>query len=167
LGELAAYAVQARFDALTAAIALCHDIEASGATPADLEARWNSVQNLPDAWKTRLEARVRAAGSNSGSLSAPPSASKSGAKSSESLPEMLLRLEVACGIDSPAEFLADRRRLRLHALKDAMEGRRAVVNTPQDVERWLLGAAATPRPDESSRERLARIIAAVRQQQRK
>jgi hypothetical protein len=167
LGELAAYAVQARFDALTAAIALCHDIETSGAPPADLEARWNSVQNLPDAWKTRLEARFRAAGSNSGPLSAPPSASKSGTKSSEGLPEMLLKLELACGIDSPAEFLADRRRLKLHALKDAMEGRRAVVNTPQDVERWLLDAAATPRPDESSRERLARIIAAVRQQQRK
>jgi hypothetical protein len=167
VGELAAYALQARFDALIAAIALCDDIETSGAQPADLEARWNAAQNLPDAWKTGLEARFRAAGSNSGPLSAPPSASKSGARSSESLPELLLKLEVACGIDSPAEFLADRRRLKLRALKDAMEARRAVASTPQDVERWLLDAAATPRPDESSRERLAKIIAAVRQQQRK
>jgi hypothetical protein len=48
-----------------------------------------------------------------------------------------------------------------------MENRRPVASTPQDVERRLLDAAATPRPDESSRARLAKIIAAVRQQQRK
>ncbi|OGA71112.1 MAG: hypothetical protein A3G81_13075 [Betaproteobacteria bacterium RIFCSPLOWO2_12_FULL_65_14] len=151
LGELAAHAAQARFDALTAAMALCDELETSEAPPADLEARWNALQDLPDAWKASLEARFRAAGS----------------KSSESLPDLLLKLELACGIDSPAEFLADRRRLKLHALKDAMESRRPVVNTPQDLERWLLDAAARPRPDESSRARLAAIIAAVRQQQRK
>jgi hypothetical protein len=148
LGELAASAAQARFDALIAAMALCHDMETSGAPPADLEARWNALQDLPDAWKTRLEARFRAAGS----------------QSSESLPDLLLKLEIACGIDSPAEFLAERQRLKLLALKHAMENRRAVVNTPQDLERWLLDAVATPRPDESSRARLAAIIAAVRQQ---
>jgi len=151
LGDLAAHAAQARFDALTAAIALCDELEASEAPPADLEARWNALQDLPEAWKTKLEARFRAAG----------------AKSGESLPDLLLKLELACGIDSPAEFLAERQRLKLLALKHAMESRHPVVNTPQDVERWLLDAAATPRPDESSRARLAAIIAAVRQQQRK
>jgi hypothetical protein len=47
-----------------------------------------------------------------------------------------------------------------------MENRRTVLSTPQDLERWLLAAAATPRPDQPSRERLAKIIAAVRLQQR-
>ena len=41
----------------------------------------------------------------------------------------------------------------------------ALEVTPQDLEAWLLDAAATPRPDEASRARLAAIIAAVRQQQ--
>jgi hypothetical protein len=50
----------------------------------------------------------------------------------------------------------------MRALKDAMEGRRAGVSTPADIERWLLDAAAAPRPDEVSRERLEKIIAAVR-----
>lgn len=152
LGELAASALHARFDALTAAMALCHEIETSDPPPVDLEARWNAFQHLPEAWKTSLEARFRAAGS----------------KSSASLPDLLLKLEIACGIDSPPEFLAERRRLKLHALKEAMESRRpAVASTPQELERWLLDAAATPRPDESSRARLAAIIAAMRQQQRK
>jgi hypothetical protein len=151
LGELAASALHARFDALTAAIALCNEIETSDPPPADLEARWNTLQDLPEAWKTRLEARFRAAG----------------AKSGASLPDLLLKLEIACGIDSPPEFLADRRLLKLLALKHAMESRRPAANTPQDLERWLLDAAATPRPDDSSRARLAAIVAAMRQQQRK
>jgi len=166
LGELAAYASQARFDALIAAMALCHEREISGEQAADLEARWNAVENLPDAWKNRLEARFRGGGSQSGPQSGSPAGSKSGAKSSESLPDILLNLEVACGIESPAEFLAARQHLKLRALKTAMEGRRAIVTTPQDIERWLLDAAATPRPDESSRERLAKIIAAVRLRRR-
>jgi hypothetical protein len=78
------------------------------------------------------------------------------------LPELLLNLEVACGIDSPEEFLAARQHLKLRALKNAMEGRQANITPPADIERWLLDAAAAPRPDEISRERLTRVIAAVR-----
>ncbi|OFZ87322.1 MAG: hypothetical protein A3I62_05045, partial [Betaproteobacteria bacterium RIFCSPLOWO2_02_FULL_62_79] len=144
LGELAAYASQARFDALIAAMALCHEREISGEQAADLEARWNAVENLPDAWKARLEARFRGVGSQPGPQSSSPTGSKSGAKSSESLPDILLNLEVACGIESPAEFLAARQHLKLRALKNAMEGRRAIVTTPEDIERWLVDAAATP-----------------------
>jgi hypothetical protein len=151
LDELAASALHARFDALSAAIALCHEVETSEVPPADLEARWSALRDLPEAWKTRLEARLRA----------------TGAKSSESLRDLLLKLELACGIDSPPECLAERQRLKLLALKHAMESRRPAANTPQDLERWLLDAAATARPDDSSRARLAAIIAAMRQQQRK
>ncbi len=83
-------------------------------------------------------------------------------KRGESLPDTLLNLEVACGIESPGEFLAARQHLKIRALKSAMEARQTTVTTPADIERWLLDAAATPRPDEVSRERLAKIIAAVR-----
>ena len=155
LGEIAAYAAQARFDALIAAMTLCHERETAGEPAADLEARWNAIEGLPDAWKPKLEARFGGSGS------------KSGAKPGETLPEILLNLEVACGIESPPDFLADRQQLKLRTLKAAMEARRPIVTTPEDIERWLLDAAATPNPDESSRERLAKIIAAMRLRQRK
>jgi hypothetical protein len=70
---------------------------------------------------------------------------------------------MACGIDSPPEFAAQRQRLKLLALKHAMESRRPGAGTPQDLESLLIEAAAAPRPDEASRARLAAIIAAVRQ----
>ena len=150
LGELAARASQARFDALITAMALCNERESSGEPAADLEDRWNALESLPDAWKAKLETRFRGAGP------------QSDAESSGSLPDILLNLEVACGVESPAEFAAARQRLKLLALKNAMEGRRGAVTAPEDVERWLLDAATAPRPDELSRERLAKIIAAVR-----
>jgi hypothetical protein len=65
-------------------------------------------------------------------------------------------------LDSPPEFEAARRQLKMNALKFAMENRRSGAATPEDVERWLLQAAATPRPDELARTRLEKIIAAVR-----
>jgi hypothetical protein len=77
------------------------------------------------------------------------------------LPDTLLHLEVACGIDSPSEFSAARRQLKLLALKTAMEERRAAVATPADIERRLLEAASTARPDDLSRARLEKIIAAL------
>jgi DNA repair protein SbcC/Rad50 len=139
----AASIAQGRFDALLAAMALCDEVEADA--PADLEARWNAIEHFPDSWRKRLEARLR--GSDPGSAN---------------LRDSLLRLEMACGLESPPELHADRQRLKLLALKEAMENRRGGASTPQDIERWLLDAAATPRPDVSSRERLSRIIAALR-----
>jgi hypothetical protein len=153
LAEVATHAAQARYDALIVTMALCGEREAvqdSGRAltdeeTADLESRWNAVENLPADWKAGLEARFR-----------------SGKTPGGSLPDTLLNLEVALGIESPAEFLAARQRLKILALKTAMEGRQATVTSPAEIERWLLDAAATPRPDEMSRERLAKIIAAVR-----
>ena len=58
-----------------------------------------------------------------------------------------------------AEFTAARRRLKMQALKIAMENRRPDAGAaPADIERWLLDAASTPRPDELSRARLEQII---------
>jgi hypothetical protein len=174
LGELAVHAAQARFDALIATMALCHEREAAAVSgreiaaeqATDLEAHWNAIEYLPDAWKAKLDARFREGGlSEPGPQSSSPPGSKSGAKSGEGLPDILLNLEVACGIESPDEFLAARQHLKLRALKSAMEGRQATATTPADIERWLLDAAATPRPDQASRERLAKIIAAVRLRQ--
>jgi hypothetical protein len=168
LGELATHAAQARYDALIAKMALCDerekllDAQDSNGTLSeeqaiDLESRWNAVEHLPDAWKSKLDARCSGAGA---SAAAP--AAKPGKHADENVLDILLNLEVACGMDTPAEFLAARQHLKIRALKNAMEGRQTALTTPADIERWLLDAAAHPRPDDSSRVRLAKIIAAVR-----
>ena len=168
LGELAAVASQARYDALIAKMALCDERErlldaedSNGTVPEDvavsLEARWNAIEDFPEAWRSKLDARFAGVG-----LSAAAPAAKSGKSAAETLPDLLLNLEVSCGLESPAEFQADRQLLKLRALKDAMEGRQNTATTASDIERWLLDAAAYARPDETSRERLAKIVAAVR-----
>ncbi|HKA57325.1 MAG TPA: hypothetical protein VKD28_01815, partial [Gemmatimonadales bacterium] len=156
LGELAAHAAQARYDALIAKMELCREREAArdagrvmtDEETAELEARWNAVDDLPDTWNARVEARFRADTNE---------APRTG------LPDLLLDLEATLGIESPAEFSAARQRLKLLALKAAMESRQAAAATSAaEIERRLLDAAATPRPDEVSRKRLAKIVAAVR-----
>ena len=170
LGELAVHASQARFDALIAKMALCHDREiaqdSDGAITdektADLEARWIAIEHLPEAWKAKLDARFRGISASAESASSAPSNSKAAKATVESLPDILLNLEVACSVDTPSDFLAARQHLKIRALKNAMEGRQNTVTTPADIERWMLDAAACPRPDALSRERLAKIIAVVR-----
>ena len=168
LGELATHAAQARYVALIAKMALCDEREKlleardsngtlSEEQAVDLETRWNAIEHFPDAWKSKLDARF----SGTGAFAVAPAA-KPGKNAGESLPDILLNLEVACVIDTPAEFLAARQYLKIRALKNVMEGRQTVATTPADIERWLLDAAAHPCPDQSSRERLAKIIAAVR-----
>ncbi|HTD91142.1 MAG TPA: hypothetical protein VK663_10800, partial [Burkholderiales bacterium] len=154
------------YDALITKIALCEEremlLDASDSNgtlseerAADMEARWHAIENFPEAWKAKLDARFAG-------VALPAAAVKAGKNAVEGLPEMLLNLEVACGIDSPAEFLAARQHLKILALKNAMEGRQATMTTPADIERWMLDAAAYPRADAASRERLLKIIAAVR-----
>ncbi|HEV8111093.1 MAG TPA: hypothetical protein VGP97_26580, partial [Burkholderiales bacterium] len=136
----------ARYDALLAAMRLCDEREAGSEPSPDLESRWGALTDLPPAWKTAMDARFN------GTLPAkrPP------------LPDTLLSLEAACDIDSPAEFAAARRQLKMNALKFAMENRRPHAGaSPADIERWLLEASSTPRPDDTSRARLEKIIAAV------
>jgi hypothetical protein len=145
LRELAERAAQARYDALLAAMRLCDEREASPDS-GDLEARWSALTDLPGAWKTAMDARFHG---------------KSAAKP-QALPDTLLNLEVGLSLDSPPEFEAARRQLKMNALKFAMENRRPSATTPADIERWLLEAAATPRPDELSRARLEKIITADR-----
>jgi hypothetical protein len=155
LGEIAARASQARFDALVAMMELCREREEAADSgralteeqASELEARWNAVEDIPEAWKSRLEARFRSDADKA------PAADLAG---------LLLNLEADLGIESPAEFSAARQRLKLLALKAAMEGRQAVATPGAEIERRLLDAAATPRPDETSRERLAKIVAAIR-----
>jgi DNA repair protein SbcC/Rad50 len=166
LEELAQRVSQARFDDLITAMGLCHEREIASDShrigageAADLETRWNAISNLPDAWKAPLEARFR--GMSARATNALPAA-PSGETADASMLDALLNLEAACGIDSPSDFRAARQHLKMRALKSAMEARQSPANTPADIERWLLEIAAYPRPDERSRDRLAKIIATLR-----
>jgi len=146
LRAIAERAALARYDALLAAMRICDEREA-GADSPDLESRWSALADLPAPWKTAMDARYK----GTPPAKRPP------------LPDTLLSLEAACDIDSPAEFAAARRQLKMNALKFAMENRRPDAGaSPADIERWLLEAASTPRPDETSRSRLEKIIAAIK-----
>ena len=159
IGELATHAAQARYEALLTAMALCAERESADASSDDLEARWNAIAAFPEPWKAMLETRFH--GSQPTPAMAPPTA-KANKSSAETLPDILLNLEVACSIESPEDFHAARQRLKILALKNAMEGRQTTATTPADIERWLLAAAAHPCPDDVSRERLLKIVTAVR-----
>src|SRR5262245_56165121 len=145
LRAIAERAALARYDALLAAMRICDEREASPDSP-DLEARWSALTDLPPAWKNAMDARFN----GTTPAKRPP------------LPDTLLSLEAALSIDSPAEFSAARRALKMQALKVAMENRRPDAGaSPADIERWLLEASSTPRPDDTSRARLEKVIAAL------
>lgn len=174
ISELTAHAAQARYDALIEKMALCDEREKLLDAPdsngtlseeqaSDLEARWNAVTQFPEPWKPKLDARFAGLMVGVGvGVGATSPAAKSSKDAKLGLPDVLLNLEVACSIESPAEFAAARQHLKILALKNAMEGRQTTATTPADIERWMLDAAAWARPDETSRARLAKIIAAVR-----
>ena len=145
LRAIAERAALARYDALLAAMRICDEREASPDSP-DLEARWSALSDLPAPWKAAMDARFN----GTTPAKRPP------------LADTLLNLEAALSIESPAEFSAARRALKMQALKVAMENRRPDAGaSPADIERWLLEASSTPRPDDTSRARLEKIIAAV------
>src|SRR6185295_18447025 len=99
LRELAERAAQARYEALLAAMHICDKREASPDSP-ELEVRWSALADLPAAWKTAMDARFQG---------------KSAAKP-QALLGTLLNLEVALSLDSPPEFEAARRQLKMNAL---------------------------------------------------
>ena len=145
LRAIAERAALARYDALLAAMRLCDEREAT-ADASDLDERWNALTDLPAPWKAAMEARFK----GTPPTKRPP------------ITDTLLNLEAACDIDSPADFAAARRQLKMNALKFAMENRRPDAGASAgDIERWLLDASSTARPDDVSRARLEKIIAAV------
>jgi DNA repair protein SbcC/Rad50 len=158
LRELTHSASQARFDALVAAMALCSERErlrnsdhaVSAEQLSDLETRWNSIVDLPKAWKTSMDARFRDTGGNGNSPDA-------------TTLEALLKLEVDCSIESPNEFLAARQQLKIRALKTALEGRQ-VDRASIGREDLMLQVAACPYLDDQSSTRLAKVIAVMRRE---
>jgi hypothetical protein len=156
---LAGYAQRgwhATCDALVTKLALCEAMEREGRTAeskATIEQRWAGLPVLPVAWEQTLARRASLIGAAQGG-SSPITASTD---------DLLLQLEAALQLDSPSEFQAARRELKLRAMKAALEGRQSVASTALAPDQLLAAALGRTALDDVQRERLARVIAAVRE----
>jgi len=144
-------------DALDAKRAICVEVEAA-AVPDDVTARWAAIAPLPPVWEKPLSARLEAA------------QNKDDAEIDEELEEerledaaaLILRLEAALDLESPAAFQAARRDLKLRAMKAAIEARQAATTTNADIERLIGEVLAEPRMDATSAGRINTILSALR-----
>ena len=176
VSELTLHLAQARYDALLAGLLICEssaqtltDTQSAEASLPTLAAEsFDGLTDLPNHWKKALLTR---AGLSSAAVVLDPSARgtpvlapKRGPEKSgqEALLDGLLQLEVACGIDSPADFLAARQQLKMRALKNAMEARQTTVVTAADIDRWLMLAVEIKSSDALCLERLQRVIQAMK-----
>jgi len=144
-------------DALVAKLDLCEALEneaSSAQTQATLAPRWAEQPALPAAWEQALARRASLNGVANGE----------GARVGVPADELLLQLELALQLDSPPAFEGARRALKLQAMKAALEGRpSAAAATPLTPDQWLAAALGRTALDESQRQRLRQVIAALRE----
>jgi DNA repair protein SbcC/Rad50 len=144
---------QATCDALLARIAQCDALEPDSdpaAARAGFDAGGSAPLVLPPAWEQALAHRRttgRAADAADGAWA----------------DEALLQLEAALQLDSPPEFQAARRELKLRALKYALEGRPSGAAGPRTAQAWLAAALERTPRDPVQRERLRRVVAGWRE----
>lgn len=142
-------------DALEAKLAMCEELErgaASAETRAAIEQRWTALPALQPAWEQALAQRASL-------VSAPQSGSS---RIPASTDDLLMQLEAAFQLDSPPEFQAARREMRLQAMKAALEGRQSVASAPLAPDQLLAAALGRTPLDGPQRERLGKVIAAMR-----
>jgi exonuclease SbcC len=142
-------------DALQAKLALCDDLEASAdraAAQTELAQRWSVLPALPPALEQVLALRAGLTGANA--QGGPPSLA-------QSTDELLLQLEAAWGLESPAAIESARRLLKLQAMKAALESRRPAAPSPSPAQ-WLAELLRRTALDAAQRERLDAVLAALR-----
>ena len=142
---------QAQVDALAARLAEC-DAADDSAEPATarqaLQGRWPTLAALPPAWEAALARRI-------GLQPARPAKGPL-----EPVDELMLKLELAAGLASPAANEAARRELKLQALKSALEGRQA--GAVPDAAQRLVDLLERAPLDAAQRTRRAAIVAGLR-----
>ena len=149
---------QARFDALTAKLVLCEELErrvaTGGAASAldDLCERWAAQGPLQAAWEQALGHRWQR-GQTAAEV-VPPTLQAE-------LDAVLLRLESALDAASPPAFQAARRELKLRAMKAALESRSAAPTERMSADELTAAALRHSHPSTEQRERLHAIIAAL------
>ena len=161
---------RARFGLLRDKLALCEQAEALGGVSADLAERWAQAAPLLPAWEHALASRWQRAG---GAGAAPAKATTATATATATVPSpastataeaaaldgVLLQLEAALNMVSPADFHAARRDMKLRAMKAALEGRNA---TPApSLEALAQTALRHAHPSTPQRARLQAVIDAL------
>ena len=140
---------QAQCDALAARLALCEEREAANGSIADFSPRWAAQAALPAAWDRTLTLRWARPG-------------EPGPLAEAAVDELLLRLETALNLPIAPERQAERRNLKLRALKDSMEGRATPDDGPAQQAEWLLAMLWQSGLTPVQRERLRAVVAALR-----
>jgi DNA repair protein SbcC/Rad50 len=151
LGSSARRQWLAQLDALSARLALCEAKE-GGTSQDDLSASWNRLGALPASWEQALSERW-----TSGAQPGPLAAAE--------VDDLLLQLETALDLPTPAEWQAARRALKLRALKDSMEGRIAAASGPARHAAWFQSSLRQAGLSAGQRERLKAILTALREAQ--
>lgn len=142
-------------DALLAKVALCEELEQGTPSPdarATLEQRWIALPALPAVWEQALARRASLAHAEPGD-----------SRGAASTDDLLLQLEAAFQVESPPVLAAARRELKLRAMKAALEGRQRSAPVPISSDALLAAALECSRLDGAQRERLSRVIGAVRE----
>lgn len=144
---------------------LCEALEAAVLAGGDASAaqapqeRWAALPELPAAWEKKMAARRDAALAALGAADGAQRARID--KGAEARREGLLELEMALGVESPAEFQPQRLAMQVKLLKERFGGGAAAAGTPGDR---LLAWCAQPGPVEGrDRERRDRVFAAMGQ----
>ena len=151
-------------DTLVAKLALCDEIEAitpvAPASVSDIEARWAALPALPLRWEQALQARFKTSAENARGGNAPNNSDT--AATGDALDDLLLQLESALDVPSPAAFHAARRSLKFLGLKNAMEGRRSASPAAADIDQMTAAAFGCRRHNIEQSHRLEAIIGALR-----
>ena len=146
---------------------LCEELDAlarTGGGPAQDGAlaaaaeRWAALPPLPPAWEKRMLARRDAALRAVSDQDAAVTYAAGIAKGSDARAEILLELEMALGLDSPAELQAQRLALQVKRLRARFQDATS-ASTARDI---LLTWCAQPgSADARDRQRFERVLAAV------
>jgi hypothetical protein len=139
-------------DAVLARVALCEAAE-SGITAPIAEDQQRDGSILPPAWERVLKQRCVQALDQGAALV--PS-------HQEQLDQLLLQLESALDIPSPAEWQAERHALKLQAMKRALEDHTSATTTWLDVEAAVANVLGLVPFRDEQRARLRKIITALR-----
>ncbi|MBL0142424.1 MAG: DUF349 domain-containing protein [Betaproteobacteria bacterium] len=147
---------------------LCGELEAAlladagAASPEAAKERWSAMPELPAAWEKKMAARRDAA------LAALVEASTAGQyrprieRGSQARREGLLELEMALGLESPAELQPQRLALQVKLLKERFGGG-AAAGGGTAGDRLLAWCAQPGVADGSDRERRDRVFSAMGQ----
>ncbi len=143
---------------LRARLDLCRAREAaSGTATEELARQWQLLtQNdaaLPAHWQQALQRRFTALDSELTTAAEP-------------LDTLLLQLEAALDLASPAGFQSARQRLKLQAMKQALEGRQATTPTHDQIDAWLVAGLSHARTDALQNQRLDAIAGKILMEQR-